>query len=535
MMTKHFIRALKNISKHGDTDVFPFPIENSIFYDCEEDVLALLEKIHTNFSDKLDIEPPFNENRLAPVGYSGFRWVTQLDPLWNAYILGLVISVGQKIENVRISVDEKCIFSYRFSDSDDEKIFNSDIGWQAFQQRSLDLAGEHSTVVVCDISDFYQRVRHHRLENALKQIKEPGDIPMRINKFLGNFSGKYSHGLPVGGPAARLLSEILLNQTDQLLKDNGIKFCRFADDYHLFCNSDEEAFDALLFLSEKLINNEGLTLQKSKTRIMSASEFKNISPLTTKEEDEAADVSAHNFMSLSLRFDPYSPTADEDYETLKSEIEKFDILGLLRREIGKSRIDIAVTRQIVKSLKFISNPTRDQAVLSVCNSLDNLYPIFPTIMMVLKNIWGDLSDETQKHIGKCIRDLFKDKSHLIKTQVNQAYACRLLSCEDKQENVELFTKLFNRSESAMIKRDIILAMFNWRRSHWLSDLRSQYTSFSPPLRRAFIIGSYSLPGDEGNHWRQANKGGFSDFEKIVQKWAASKTERSSADPWQVPL
>ena len=533
-MEFHFQRALKNIAKHGDTDVFPYPLENSVLYDCEDKVIELLIKIHNNFCNRLNIEPPCNENQLVPIGYSGFRWCTQLDPIWNAYFLGLIISISQKIENKRIPIEEQCIFSYRFVNGTEDKLFNTDIGWRAFHKRSLELAEIHEIVVICDISDFYQRVRHHRLENALEHLENPGDVPNRINKFLNNFSRTYSHGLPVGGPAARLLSELLLNQTDKLLKYEGINFCRFADDYHFFVSSEEKAFDALLFLSEKLLNNEGLSLQKSKTRIMSSSEFKNTSPLAIRESDGEENVNAQAFLSLSLRFDPYSHTAEEDYETLKTEIEKFDIIGLLRKEIAKNQIDIAVTRQIVKSLKFISDPTRDQAVLSVCDSLHNLYPIFPTVMLVIKQIWPDLSNSTQQCVHDCVHSLFKENSRLIKTNINKAYACRLLSCKETPENVDLLCGLFTETKSIIIKRDIILIMFNWRKWEWISDIRSQFRSFAPPLRRVFIISSYSL-GDEGEHWRRSNKAGFSDFEKIIHKWASSKDEDNQNREWQVPL
>jgi hypothetical protein len=533
-MENYFRRALKNISKHGDTDVFPYPLENSIFYDSEDSALDLLVKIHSNFSERLSVESPFNENQLTPVGYSGFRWCTQLDPIWNAYFLGLVISIGSQIEKQRIPIEEQSIFSYRFVGGEDDKIFDTDIGWRAFQSRSLELADLYETVIICDISDFYQRVRHHRLENALNKLENPGDTPSRINKFLGNYSGTYSHGLPVGGPAARLLSELLLNQTDKLLKYEGVKFCRFADDYHIFVSSEEEAFDALLLLSEKLLNNEGLSLQKSKTRIMSSSEFKNTSPLTIRESDGEENISAQAFLSLSLRFDPYSHTAEDDYETLKSEIEKFDIIGLLRKEVAKNKIDIAVTRQIVKSLKFISDPTRDQAVLSICNSLHNLYPIFPTVILVIKQIWPELSEDTRRCAHDCIHSLFKEDSRLIKTDVNKAYVCRLLSCQETPENIDLLCSLFVKTKSMIIKRDIVLIMFNWRNWAWISDLRSQFSNFSPPLRRAFIVGSYSL-GDEGKHWRQHNKAGFSDLEKITHNWSSSKADKNQGKEWQVPL
>ena len=77
-------------------------------------------------------------------------------------------------------------------------------------------------------------------------------------------------------------------------------------------------------------------------------------------------------------------------------------------------------------------------------------------------------------------------------------------------------------------------MFNWRNRAWISDLRSQFRNFTPPLRRVFIISSYCL-SDEGKHWRRHNKKSFSDFEKIINKWASSKAKDKRKREWQVPL
>jgi len=48
-MKKYFEFAFGNITQHGDTDVFPFPVENRIFFDLPTDSLAALEYIHKNF------------------------------------------------------------------------------------------------------------------------------------------------------------------------------------------------------------------------------------------------------------------------------------------------------------------------------------------------------------------------------------------------------------------------------------------------------------------------------------------------------
>ena len=39
-----------------------------------------------------------NVGALAPVGYTGFRWAMQIDPIWNAAYLSWVLSIADQIE-----------------------------------------------------------------------------------------------------------------------------------------------------------------------------------------------------------------------------------------------------------------------------------------------------------------------------------------------------------------------------------------------------------------------------------------------------
>jgi hypothetical protein len=67
-MKEHFERALANVVAHGDTDIFPFPIENHVFFDKRQEVVDLLLEVHKTFSDTFTAFPPAHENLLAPVG-----------------------------------------------------------------------------------------------------------------------------------------------------------------------------------------------------------------------------------------------------------------------------------------------------------------------------------------------------------------------------------------------------------------------------------------------------------------------------------
>lgn len=315
--------------------------------------------------------------------------------------------------------------------------------------------------MISDISEFYPRVGHHRLEAALQQLNLGNDIPSRIMKFLTQFSRTQSFGLPIGGPAARLLSELVLNQIDRLLAGQGIAFARFADDYHLFANSHEEAYAALIYLSEKLFENQGLSLQKSKTRILPTAEFLSTSPLRTvpdldnaDDEDpevDAAQRTAQQFMRFSIRFDPYSATAEDDYEALKDQIGKFDIVDMLGSELTKSRIHTALSRRVLRAIRFLDNHIRDDAIISVINNHNLLFPIFSTVAIVVREIFDEMGENAKTQAINCIRQLINDQSHVFRVDIHLAYAIRILSKQNTAENVQLLQRLFQIRTSTIVR------------------------------------------------------------------------------------
>jgi Reverse transcriptase (RNA-dependent DNA polymerase) len=542
-METFFDRAVTNVSRHGDTDIFPFPVENHIFFDMRSKTVKLLSELHGNFDAWLASYPPAHEGALAPVSYTGFRWATQLDPFWNLYFLSLVLSIADQIEAARIPVNERCVFSYRYAwDEDQATIFDHKQNWRSFMERSLEQATNHSHVVICDISEFYSRVGHHRLENAMAHLKLPTDhIPQRIRRFLSQFSGTNSFGLPVGGPAARLLSELALNQVDHLLRLQGIPFCRYSDDFHIFASSIEDAYSKLLFLAERLQGTQGLQLQKSKTRIMSSAEFIATSPLRSEQEtgplrdpEAQPDLAerAGSLFRLSLRFDPYSPTKEEDYEALRRELERIDIVGLLQTELMKSRIHVALARKIISVIKYLAPKQRDDAVLSLLENAELLYPAISSILIVTREVFTELSAEAQTSVAERLIRMISKRSYILGTDIALAYAVRVISAFPSESTQATLAKLYGNSDHGpIVRRDVILAMTKLNAWHWLSDRRTSFRSMSPPERRAFIIASFFLQ-DEGDHWRRHTFREWTPFERLAKDWM---DERVKQPDWTVPL
>lgn len=533
-------QAVQNIIKHGDTDIFPFPFENHAFFDKTERIIELIMEYDENFKEYINRFSPLNVSSLTPVTYSGFRWATQIDPIWNSYLLACVLALAPKMEEARIPKNNDVVFSYRYKpDKKNGDLFDRNFGWFQFMRQSMELAKDFEFVVICDISEFYPRLGHHRLENALKQIAGDTPYPKKIMDLLSNFSNTNSFGLPIGGPAARILSEITINQIDHLLIDSGVKFVRFADDYHIFSNTREDAYRNLIFLSEKLFVNQGLALQKSKTRIMTSAEFRTTNPIKNQEEghltDEnelsgVADRSSH-FLRFSLRFDPYSPTKDEDYDRLKNEIKKFDIIGLLKEELSKSRIHAALARKIVTAIQYLDGATKNDAVISVLDNCDVLYPIFSSVLLMIDDVFDAVSRETKELIIMKIQQMIRNESHIFRVDLHLSYAIRVLSHVGTNDNQALLSQIYEMRSSPLIRRDIILVMARWGQWYWISDLKNKFRTLSEPERRAFIVASYILK-DEGNHWRDHIKKELSPFENLILGWAG---EKASQKTWSIPL
>ncbi|MFG1483821.1 RNA-directed DNA polymerase [Halobacteriovorax sp. HFRX-2_2] len=520
-MEDSFKLALKNIARYGDTDIFPYPVEKKIFYDFESDCVNILKDMQDKFSVELNDCPPLNKSLLCPVGYTGFRWATQIDPFWNAYFLSLVLKISDEIENERIPKTENYVFSYRyFPDTESHKLFDEKYNWKAFQEESLKLCEEYKFVLICDISDFYSRIYHHRLENALQKLNLKCDTVSRIMKLLSKFSNSKSYGLPVGGNASRILSELVLNSTDKLLKTEGVRFCRFADDYHIFTNNKEEAYKCLRLLSELLLENEGLSLQKTKTRVMQCEEFLLNSEIYGKLN--ASNDHKNQFLRLNLRYDPYSETADEDYNELKEQIGKFDILGILKKELhSKTRVHRHLVSRLLKAIRHLDVTSKKDAVFTLLENLKLLAPVFSQVMMTIYDICPELHEDDRRAVFDILISEIKNENYLFQIDLNLHYVTLILGQDRRDENEQILNNIFKKTNSELIKRDVILIMTKWRYTAWISNLRTRFGSMSKWEKNSFLIASYIL-GDEGKHWRNHNKKSFDSFSVVYLNWANSK-------------
>lgn len=525
--------AIDNISKFGDTDIFPYPIENALFYDKPNEVKAILEKISTDFDNWIIDNPVESISSCIPVGITGFRWAANIDPIWNAYLLYEVLKISKDIESKRIATERNCVFSYRIKlNNSTGKLFDNDFTWRKFYETARSKAQGAEYVIKFDISDFYTRIYHHRLENALLRATSNTSSVKRIMTILNGISKNASYGLPVGGNASRILAEALLNSFDQLIYSKKIDFCRYVDDCIVFADSKEDAFRKLNWCAEFFLRNEGLTLQKNKTQILTSSEFISQATVILEGEDDEGGKERASFMRIHIKYDPYSATAEDDYKELKKKLSDFDIVPLIKTEIRKSRIHHAFGKQLLNAVNILEAEPLNLAFKTIASNLEAFYPIYPSVMQLAYRKLRDCEDETITYFLDTLSGFVFSNSYIVQTDNNSSYTARVLSLKNTESSIQAIDQIASSSRSALVKMNCMYAMINLNNTFWLSDLKTQFSTFTSWERRAFIAASYYLH-DEGKYWLKKISPQLSEFEILLKMWVGDK--RREASNWKLPL
>ena len=128
-------------------------------------------------------------------------------------------------------------------------------------------------IVDIDLKNFFDEVDHCLLLNLVFQkvkckttmrlIRKWLRAPIKINGKLH----KRKKGVPQGSPLSPLLSNILLHQLDKEMHRRGHKFVRYADDFSIYCKSQNQATATRAVIEKFLRNKLKLTVNQEKSGI----------------------------------------------------------------------------------------------------------------------------------------------------------------------------------------------------------------------------------------------------------------------------
>lgn len=502
----HFMRAAADIGAHGDNDTLPFDVDNR-FIKENQDALANLAFDYFNELEKtgkknaknaINSLQVFAERLLTPTGPAGFRITTKLHPFWNIYFNGLGIAIAEANEPERSARAH----SYRFT-KEGEGLFDRTASWRAYREATIadtDLLKDGAVVVQTDISNFYEHIYHHRIENSIEDLFPQGStVPTQVDRFLNKYASGRSFGLPVGGQCSRVLAELLISSVDRMMSDAGVIWHRYVDDFTLITSGQADAYRALSVLSHALADY-GLSLNRTKTIVLSAKHY--VDYVSTQLG--ASDDKAGKLREIDLHFDPYSDSPDADYEELRGTIEQLEVQVLLNLELKKGQPDAFMVAQIGRTLKL--HPPH--IALQLCKTLldsNNLHAFRASWSTILRGITSVRADETNSTIFDSLDQLLDaiphHSSHLLLPEANCLHYLRAIRFRRTNSRAEyVYSTVYLSTTSETVKRACIECWRHWKDRPSFIRIRNKWGSLGTEEQRMLWLAAAKF-GDDGKNFR----------------------------------
>lgn len=482
--------ALEHLRRHSDTDKFPHPFEVDVITRQWASVRVQLANV-----DLTTHRWSGERKMLVPKDAVSFRNAAQLDPLDSLLLAGLIYEVGAQIEAKRSPLPQRRVFSYRFAPAADGTLFGPD-QWDQFWETSILRASKANTVVLTiDITDFYNQISHHSIENQLTRCGLAAPAVRILMNLVKSSTYSVSKGIPVGPHPTHLLAEASLIPIDELLEQRGLEYCRYVDDINIFCDGEESAHVALFAVAGALDEYHKLTLSRSKTRVLSSAQFVPIA--RQKADDQPINSDEASILAIIKKYatGPYNPipvgslTPQDLAQFSQSALE--DIIAAY---LGAPEPDYVRLRFFLRRLSQVGVPG---AVEYVVSNLSKLLPALAEVAVYLhaatpqyKGSWDNLGARLLTLLES---PLAKESEYL---QVV------ILGLFGRIAELDHIAKLTGRyaSSSASAQREIVLAAAAAGAEAWLRTLKTAFSRFDPWLRRAFAFAVRVLPPDERKFW-----------------------------------
>jgi hypothetical protein len=124
-----------------------------------------------------------------------------------------------------------------------------------------------------DVREYYPSIEPSRLADVLASIGISGLNVALLARYLGAWNSMWGvTGLPIGPEASGLLGNAFLVPVDRCLRNAGVRFSRYSDDYRLFIRDDAEFAGAAELVCQQMALL-GLTLNESKKKYVPRSQM----------------------------------------------------------------------------------------------------------------------------------------------------------------------------------------------------------------------------------------------------------------------
>lgn len=503
--------AREHISRFYDTDFYPKPFEYFAIWYCWEEVKKELKSKNI---DKLFVSPPSALPWKKPK--SGYRIVHQLEPLESIIYTALTYQIANKVESSRVPSELNIACAYRIEISEGS-FFSAGSGYDQFRDTSKKLASTNKFVLLTDISDFYNQIYLHRLNNAIEHADQKlKGISDDIERFLTRLNDKSSQGVPVGPAASIVLAEATLNDVDQYLINQKIEHTRYVDDFRIFSESKQTLENTLQKLTLYLYKNHRLSLSTEKTSILLSTDF--ISKVENPYEIEKLQV----IEEIEI-LDPYSNHV-VDYLYIEDEektrkLIKDKIFDAFANLVTKQPLDLGYTRALIRQAR--------------ASRIDSIIPLitqnFDFFLPVINNIIIYLNDVTNSDNIKTLTDFFCNwlESTSSQDELPRIWVEWYLTQHTEFLDNKRILDILSSSPNLITQAKIAIHSKNLS---WIRDKKSKMLTSGSWERRAILFASQILPSDERKAWlKQIENDTPYMLDKFICKWLQSKIHVGNFD------
>lgn len=508
--------AFAHLLKENDTDLFPEPMEIEIINQQKDDIIAHLKNIDIgSYSWK-----PFRRF-LIPKGELSYRMITQLNPLDSIVLSAIIYEYGAQIEARRVPVAERTVFSYRFAPEDDGTLYSRRDSWKDFWSANLDKAKSCGCAACLDISDFYNQIYHHTLENMMIDCGLPNEITKSIMRLLEYITQKMSRGIPIGPHAAHLMAEMSLIPIDDSLHIHGIDYCRYADDIIVFARDDIDARAKTYKIAEILDQNQRLMLQRQKTRLLSQSEF--LEYASQMIADNPMDLQETEMLAIINKYSDSNPYVKIDHKLLtRLERELFSkekVESLIEKYIVPTYPDYPRLRWLFRRFAQVGTPS---AIDYCVQNMEKLVPAISDVCQYLIST-ADLYDGSWEELGEATIRLLQ--SELFRS--NEFFQITLLNLfvkNTKMDHMPALVAMYSGA-SENIRRKIIFCAYQNHAGAFIRELKEQYPAMQEWTKRAYLIACSILVPEERRYFLRYVSNALppeSYLESALIKWASAR-------------
>lgn len=499
--------ALNHLKKYPDSDFYPRLFEfNAIIHNWDNVKKYILS---------LDIEKYTPSSPILNLAYKSninFRVVHQLDPIDSLIYIALVYEISKKIENYRIPESEMIACSYRIKTDLNSFFDKDDTGYQNYIGRIEYLSNNFKDgfVLFCDITDFYNQIYTHRIQNIVSEAGN-GEFDLQskvLEKFLLGLNKSTSRGVPVGPSSSIILAEAIMADIDKKIMNYTREFVRWVDDIRIFTKTREEAITILHDLSKYLYSSHRLVLSSEKTNIEPTELFiKNYFENEEKEEQKAVLNEVNELVKekveeiINEAFEqngPYEFDPDEidiDYDQIHADVlttDQFKAISkaynkILKINLSKDNINIGILRHVLRKAKIL----RVREILpTILNNFEKLLPVLREVTIYLNRmINSSIVNKYQSQFRK-ITESYYMKFPFINHWISYLLQNKSFNEISLPENYDNIDTVRDKTLIALRKSDVI----------WVKDYKDNIDTLGVWDRRAVLFASQILSYDEMSKW-----------------------------------